>query len=449
MKERNISLETLISEAGISRAGLAARINDLAQRAGETRRYDHTSVGRWIRGERPRGDVPDLVRAVLSRYLGRELTLDDLGFATPAPGTMPLPLATYLDRTSGRWQVLARELEIPRHPPETAVPTGIEAQVPVWEWENLPEDQAVARGGTRTIGSAEVSALVAARGRYEQMYRQVGGVATGSRVLSFLNNHTAPMLRASYSEPVGRQLLRSTGGLVAIAGICAYDSDRQRTAQTFFHQALRFAKAADDRPFGAYIMALLVSQALHTRDDRAAVAYATVGLRAAGPHISPALASDLYAQRAKAHARLHDAGNARRDITQAERAAGRIRASEEPPETGYIQPGLLETQVGTALLHLGDLEPAMTYAEAAAATATHPRGQVNRLITVTLIALARRDLDRAGNAATHMVSLAHGMESSRLRQHFRAIRTLMAPHRSSTTVRDVIDGIDTELAIPL
>jgi hypothetical protein len=318
----------------------------------------------------------------------------------------------------------------------------------VWEWEYLPDDPDIARDGVGNVSPDHVRTVIAATGRYEQMYRQVGGVATGGRVLSFLNNHATRLLHGTYSDTVGRRLLRAVGGLVAVAGICAYDSDRPRTAQTYYHQALRFAKAAGDRPFGAYVTALLVTQALHSSDHHAAVAFATVGLRAAGPLISPALACDLYAQRAKAYAALGEATNARADIRRAEQLSRRIRLADEPPETGYIQPGLLETQIATALLSLGDLQPAMTFAETAATMATHPRGHANRLVTVTMISLIRRDLDRAATAASAMLDIAHGMESSRLRQRFQTIGELMSPDRTSTVLRGVTERIDIELAIP-
>ena len=61
---------------------------------------------------------------------------------------------------------------------------------------------------------------------------------------------------------------------VAIAGICAYDSNAQGLAQRYFHQALRLAKASGDRGLGAYVIALLVNQSLFMRDYRQAVAFA-------------------------------------------------------------------------------------------------------------------------------------------------------------------------------
>jgi len=49
-------------------------------------------------------------------------------------------------------------------------------------------------------------------------------------------------------------------------------------------------------------------------------------------------------------------------MTRAEDAAGRICPDQEPPETSYVQAGLVETQHADALRSLGDLTAARAYA---------------------------------------------------------------------------------------
>lgn len=118
-----------------------------------------------------------------------------------------------------------------------------------------------------------------------------------------------------------QELHRAVGGLVAIAGICAYDSDAQGLAQRYFHQALRLAKASGDRAFGGYVIALLVNQSLFLGEHRQAVAFAEAGLRTAGTAISHALACDLHAMQAKAYGRMGDQAGAHRCLALAEAAA--------------------------------------------------------------------------------------------------------------------------------
>lgn len=123
--------------------------------------------------------------------------------------------------------------------------------------------------------------LRSARDHYEQMYRKTGGIATRSRIVRFLNAEAAPLLRGGHSDALGRSLHRATAGLVAVAGICAYDSDAHGLAQRYFHQALRLAKSSGDRGLGGYVIALLVTQSLFLGDHRRSIAFAEAALRAA------------------------------------------------------------------------------------------------------------------------------------------------------------------------
>jgi tetratricopeptide (TPR) repeat protein len=443
--EPNTLLDALLEEAGISHAGLAARINQAAAAHGKPSRYDHTAVGRWLKGQRPRGRVPDLICDILAARLQRPLSLDDIGMGKPDTSVQPTALAGFVERATALWRSDQQQ-----RPDVQAAPAvvGTAAVMPVWEWENPPDDLDVSRPGTPKVGATEVDMLRAARTRYEQMYRSAGGVATRGRIVQFLTAQTAPLLRGSYTDRVGRDLYRASGGLAAVAGICAYDSDAQGLAQRYFHHALRLAKASGDRAFGGYVIALLVNQALFLKDYRQAVAFAEAALRTAGADISPALATDLNAMQAKAFARMGDTAAAHRAMERAEQAAARIGTREEPPETGYVQPGLLEAQVAEALISLQDWRPARSYAEEAVRTQAHARGRVHRLATLTTVDLGRGEAEQAAGYAMDALDLAAGMESQRLRDRFVALRGKLVAHQTAAT-RDAVDRIDASLSVPL
>jgi hypothetical protein len=443
--EPNTLLDALLDEAGMSHAGLAARINTAGARRGHTLSYDHTAVGRWLKGQRPRGHVPDLICDILSHRLQRPLTHDDIGMGKPGTAPASTALAGFVERATALWRSDQQQRADVQAAPAV---TGTAAILPVWEWENPPDDIDVSRRGVPRVGSVDVDMLRSARTRYEQMYRSAGGVATRSRIVGFLTGYTAPLLRGSYSDSVGRDLYRASGGLVAVAGICAYDSDAQGLAQRYFHHALRLAKASGDRAFGGYVIALLVNQSVYLKDYRQAVAFAEAGLRTAGAHISPGLATDLNAMQAKAFARLGDIPAAHKAMARAEEAAARIRADAEPPETGYVQPGLVEAQLAEALISLGDWSPAHTFAEEAVRTQAHARGRVHRLATLTTVDLGRGEPEQAAANAMSALDLAAGMESQRLRDRFVALRLKLDGH-GSTAVRDAIDRIDASLSVPL
>ncbi|MER5973683.1 transcriptional regulator [Streptomyces sp. NPDC002055] len=444
--EPNTLLDAVLDEAGISHAGLAAHVNEAGRARGMTLRYEHTAVARWLKGQRPRGRVPDLICEVLGERLHRAVTLDDIGLGISGSGHGPgTPLSGFVDRATALWRS-----DEQRRPDVVGAPavTGTPAVIPVWEWENPPEDADVSRRGHTSVGLADIDMLRAARAHYELLYRKAGGVATRARIVGFLTSETAPLLRGGYTDATGRQLHRAAGGLVAIAGICAYDSDAHGLAQRYFHQALRLAKASGDRGLGAYVIALIVNQSLFLGEHRQAVAFAESALRAAGGHITPALTADLYAMQAKAYARLGDGAGALSCIRSAESAADRIRRGQEPAETGYVQPGLVNVQVAEALLSLGDLGAAREHATAAVGTPAHDRGRVHRLAMLTHIELRQGDADRAVATAVEMTEQARGMESRRLRDRLRAVRTHLVASRCAATA-GAAELIDSALRVPL
>ncbi|MFB7182220.1 transcriptional regulator [Streptomyces sp. NPDC056257] len=443
----NVLLDALLAEAGMSHAGLAAYVNQAGRTRGLALRYEHTAVARWLKGQRPRGQVPDLICEVLGGRLRRPVGLDDIGLgAADRPVSLQAsPLSGFVDRAAALWRSDGQAR--PQLLTAEAV-TGTPAVIPVWEWENPPEDADVSREGPNRIGPEHIEILKAARAHYELMYRRAGGVATRDRIVRFLGTETAPMLRGSYPDALGRQLHRATGSLVAVAGICAYDSDAHGLAQRYFHQALRLAKASGDRGLGAYVIALIVNQSLHLREYRQAVAFAEAALRAAGPHTTPALAADLYAMQAKAYAQLGDTGAALACIRNAEAAAERIRPGTEPDETGYVQPGLVNVQVAEALLSLGDLEAARVQAAAAVGTPAHDRGRVHRLAMLCEIQLRQGEADRAAASAAEMAERAKGMESLRLRDRLRAVREQLLTSGCSGA-EETAQLIDGALRVPL
>jgi transcriptional regulator with XRE-family HTH domain len=307
---------------------------------------------------------------------------------------------------------------------------------------------AVPESDTVRLSTTEARLVEAARIHYEQMYRRVGGLATGAQVDAFVRAHRH-LADDAYSDEAGKEIYRALGGLIAIAGICAYDSDAHESAERHYREALALARASGDRAFGAYIYGLRGNQALLLSHNEHAVEASEVAVQTAGSHLSSALRADLWALQAKAFARMADTDRALRHMRLAEDAATRIRRCEEPPETDYIQPGLIEEQLADALRSMGDLRSALLYAERSTTMTTHKRGLANRLVILTRIAIASGDLDYAADATGRLLDAAQGLESQRFRDRLRSIRRSLAPHRASVAVREVADALDSRLILPL
>ncbi|WP_052595184.1 helix-turn-helix domain-containing protein [Luteipulveratus mongoliensis] len=318
----------------------------------------------------------------------------------------------------------------------------------VWEWEFLPENPDASRSRGRRIGAADVEMLRSARTRYENMYRQVGGVATIGRVSSFLDQHATPLLHGTFTDKTGRGLHQAAASLAAVAGICAFDAADHDLARRYLHDALGLARTGGDRGLGCYVIALLANQSFLLGDYPQSLAFAGAGLRATGPQISQALRADLSLTLAKAYARLGAATDSHQQMTAAERAASNIRPENEPPETSYIQPGLVELQLAEALTHLNDLKPARRFAEQAARMPAHPRGRVQRLATLARVELSEGDADSASALAHTMVDAATGMESHQLKKRFAELRDRLS-RVDSPAVEGAVQRIEQFLAVPL
>ncbi|WP_018655922.1 hypothetical protein [Actinomadura flavalba] len=439
--EPNLLLDALLGEAGMSYAGLAARMNH-----GAATRYDHTSVARWVRDHAiPRGAAPDLICDILGARLGRVLTLGDIGMdRAGSPGDGPPDLGTALSHATALWRGDDQRSEIVAR---TTLLRGPAAVAPVFEWENPPDDRDVSHRGPGRVGVAEVQRVRAARDRYEQMYRRVGGVPVRPRVVAYLHRQVAPLVKGTYDDATGRELLRAAGGLVALAGISAYDADRQPLAQRYLLHALRMAKASGSRSFGGYVVALLANQAMYRGTYRQVIQYAETALRGAGGHLSPALVVDLHALQAKAYARMGDTAGCHRHMA---RSYGvEIRRENEPPETGYVQPGLVATQHAEALRRLGDLRAAQEHAEQALAPDdVHTRGQAHRLATFALILAQRGEVEHAADIGEQMLDRAAGMESGRIAERVRDVVDALARH-DTAAVRDLRERAVQHLDVPM
>lgn len=192
------------------------------------------------------------------------------------------------------------------------------------------------------------------------------------------------------------------------------------------------AKASGDRGFGGYVIALLTNQALYLGRNRQVIQYAETALRGAHGSLSAALVTDLNSLQAKAYARIGDRDGCHAAMTRAEAAATRIRLEQEPPETSYVQAGLVETQHADALRTLGDLIAARAYAQQSvdAAAHSHARGRVHRLATLATVLAGQRDAEHAVGTAMRMLDHATGMESRRIHERIIAVRDAI------TTVSD-------------
>lgn len=131
----------------------------------------------------------------------------------------------------------------------------------------------------------------------------------------YLTRDVAPLLRRTYTDPVSRELFQAAAELTGMVAFTAYDTGDHGAAQRARIQALRLAKAAGDRGYGAHTLANLATQAIYLELPGEAVRLARAAVNAAGPH--PAVTARLLTTQANAHALAGDHHSFRTTINRA------------------------------------------------------------------------------------------------------------------------------------
>ena len=257
----NRVLLDLMDRAGLSRAGLARRVNEGMTRRGRPTSYNHSSVTRWVgKGALPDGDAPHVLADILSERLGRPVTVAELGM----PGANGRNLAA----VGMEW---ARDLE-----------HAVQAAVELWEcgadrrelvavvggasaasevalrWLVAPSDEKAAhRGGQRGVDALDVHAVRETGRHLKAIDDAHGGLAALPLGVEYLRREVTPLLRGTYDDAVGRALFGVAAEVALGVGWSAYDAAQQGLARRYMIQALRLSHAADDRLFGGRVLAAM------------------------------------------------------------------------------------------------------------------------------------------------------------------------------------------------
>jgi hypothetical protein len=99
---------------------------------------------------------------------------------------------------------------------------------------------------------------------------RLGGGYARSTLLHYLNQVVLPLLRGSYDDTIGRELMAATADLCHLYAHMNFDSGRQGLAQRYRIQALRLAQASGNRALGAHVLAGMSMQARYLGDARQA-----------------------------------------------------------------------------------------------------------------------------------------------------------------------------------
>lgn len=436
----NTAFEGLLIAAGYgnSHAAFARQLNHAGRDQG-TWRYDAASVYWWLRGRRPGEHVQAAMAETLARKLGRPVTVAELGFgAADSIGTCVYPTTVdgAIDSAERIWATLTKHLN---QQAAGVFDSGQALQAALgWRYD-LP-DTSVSRNGWQQVTSNDVQSLYALADHFTDLDRRHGSGSPRTRALmaDFLVRQVTLMLHGTYTEAVGRDLMRAAATLCGQLAFMSYDAGDHVSAQRHMTVALRLAKAADDRLYGAHLLANLATQAVHLGYSREAALLAEAAIDGAGRAPASVLAR-LHATAATAYGQSGERRACQLALARAERALDRTGTDPGPRWVAYFSPAHL---AGAALRCLGDLHlysQALRYAPDALTLAS--QNTRTRALHTALVAMTHAragDTDAACTWGRELAQHTAGIQSARVQQRVHELTATLSAQQASPQVKEVL-----------
>ncbi|MEV0827613.1 hypothetical protein [Nonomuraea rubra] len=437
-REPNRLLQQLIAEAGFSHKGLARRLNDLgAARGTPGLKYDHSSVLRWIGGQRPRDPVPCLLTEIFALRLGRPVSSEDLGM--PAVIT-PLDLGQEFTHT---WQegvatvtaLWRADVERRRFLIDSTFAIGA-GSVGAVRWLTSPSEGRPSGMGTRRVGRADIAAIHEVTRSFGELDNRFGSGRVRSSVVKYLDTAVSPLLKdGSYGESTGRQLAAAASELTRLAGWMAYDMEQHGLAQRYLIQALRLARGADDQTLGGEILAGMAHQAIYMGQPAHALDLARAAQMAARKAGVKTLLASAHVLEAHAHAGLGDAGSCGHALHEAECAFDARKPAEEPKWLSYFDEAYLSAKFAHCFRDLGEGERVVRQARRSLdMDSRYVRGRMFNLSLLAAGLLQCGELEEACSAAASALALAAELQSARSRSYAADLRRRLEPYKNERPV---------------
>ncbi|HST85522.1 MAG TPA: hypothetical protein VLL08_27535 [Kineosporiaceae bacterium] len=460
----NTRLAGLIAEAGLSHAHVARIFVRVAMESGaeEFAGVGRSHVSHWVGGTRPSGRAPLILCEALSRHLGRNLSLDDIGLAgpaSPAESTFSNGLDWHVDPLNaltspadpGRDDV---DLEH-RRVLEAAAYSVAALTLPDQPWWQRMAERRGARStrGSRRVGSGDVGAVGDMAAMFSRIDQRRGGGHARSAVVQYLTADVAGYLHGTFrSEQVRRDMLSAAGEIAYIAGWMTFDNCEHATAQRYLTIALKLAAEADDPPLAGHILRALAHQALDLGHHRQALDLATASV-----------SGDRYARASHRERALLGVIHARSLAVTGHRqaAAALLRAEDdlaaagageaEPDRVFFFGEASLAHETACALRDGGDLSGATR--EFRRSVRTRKAALFTRTHAVTLgylgsVQIQQNDVEQACLTWSAALDSMDGIRSGRTRQVASDLRELLAPfqRRGIKLVRELDARAATYLA---
>ncbi|KWW98113.1 hypothetical protein TH66_22865 [Carbonactinospora thermoautotrophica] len=458
--ETNEVLARYLAIVGWSPRALACRVNRLfgAGTVSPTAPYHWRDAGSV-----PRPPVPKMAAIVLSRPLGKTITVEELwkGQAQDSPLLIPADHGMDAPWTlAGTVRIVEDWLLgglMDRR--EFLAISGSALTTAGWDYLGLEPTRLAAALGGDTVGDTLTRQIETMIPSLRDADHRRGGLAGLPYVHAQFLAVGALLREGGHSDGITRRLLVALGELGDLAGYMAFDAGRHGLAQRYWLTALRAAREAGDQPLAASILGNLSYQATWREDGQDAVSLGEAAVLAS--------TSATASVRAAATSRLASAYAANGQLSEFRRAAAQAREilenrrpAHDPGWAEFVSPDYLQAQSAYSLIQLGRAR--LTQDDRAGARKLLTEGETrlasdrrndayrrSDLLRNTWLALgytARGDLERSCSAGrVALQGLAH-VRSARCVELLRALRgELRRGRHTHPWVREFLPELDAAL----
>ncbi|GGS92367.1 hypothetical protein GCM10010156_58330 [Planobispora rosea] len=440
-REPNRLLSRLMAEAGLTRKELARKLNDLGAAWGlPGLGYDHSSIGRWLSGRRPKDPAPDLLAGVFARRLGRVVDSEDLGLPTGSP---PLDLGHGITHTwhegvatvTALWRA---DVERRKFLLDSTFVIGA-GSIGALKWPILPMEARPVAGGSRMVGKADIAAIREVTRSFGELDNRFGGGRIRSAVVKYLDTAVAPLLNdGSYAEATGKELASAAAELTRLAGWMAYDLEHHGVAQRYLIQALRLARGAGDHGFSGEILAGMSHQATYIGQPAHALDLARAAQLSARRAGIFSLLAEAFVLEAHAHALLGDRTACAEALHRAEVAFDRRKTGDEPDWITYFDEAYLSAKFAHCFRDLGDGPQAVRHARRSLEMdGRFVRGRMFNLSLLAAGLVRSGEVEEACAVAGEALDLAGGLQSARTRSYMTDLRDRLKPYAAEPAVAEL------------
>ncbi|MGH3885354.1 MAG: hypothetical protein ACRDSZ_02095 [Pseudonocardiaceae bacterium] len=416
----NTALAALIGEAQWTNGQFARAVNRVGAEAGLQLSYDDSAVCHWLAGTLPRDRVRPVVCEVLSRRLGRPVTLASAGLGAEQ-------YEDAADTVAGLIDLGSADMDPSRRAALGAI--GLYSSVLVIPgWAEVSGRFDLLRKNPRVrIGYAEVDAVRSMTDHLSTLDDQFGGRTARPLAAAFLVNTIAPYLRAEATPEIRAQMLSAAADHCYLTGYMAMDERADGLAQRYYVKALELAGHANDHLTYCTTlrgMSVLAVDLRHTSDALRLADSAA----AAAPHAGPRMLAFLTGQQAHAAAQSGDRTQALAKLREAEAAMD--RAESQATTFGSYDPSSMNYHIAQVRYELGDRAQSITAMEQADRLRhqVYRRARVRHLGTLAERRVQIGRLEEACNAWDRMLDDYPAVQSGRCDDRFTTMMITLRPY---------------------